>query len=81
MMIVIVGEKNDPNQRGAGAMKILCRIGLHWKMKILHCLFMDSVTHREVFEAVCPCGLHWMIEDVFGLPLFKVAKGQGGEGR
>lgn len=50
----------------------LCKIGLHWKMKIKHCLFIDRVSNEEVFEAVCPCGRCWMITNIFGLPIFKV---------
>lgn len=53
---------------------LLCKIGLHWKMKIRHYLFTDKVSRKEVFEAVCPCGRIWMIEDIFGLPIFKVEK-------
>jgi len=53
-------------------MKLLCKLGLHWKMKILHSLFIDRVSGETVFEAECPCGRHWMIDDVFGFPFFKV---------
>ena len=50
----------------------LCRLGLHWRMKILYCLFVDLVSGKEVFEAVCPCKKHWMIDVSHGFPIFKV---------
>ena len=41
-------------------------------MKKLHSLFVDIVSGKTVFEAVCPCGKHWMTDSVFGFPGFKV---------
>lgn len=60
-------------------MKLFCKLGLHWRMKVGHCLFIDSVSSKEVFSAICPCGIEWMIEDIFGFPLFKVRRGTIGE--
>ena len=46
--------------------KIFCRIGLHRPLKISHCQFIDTVTHKEVFEAYCPCGKRWLTDNIFG---------------
>ncbi len=53
-------------------MKLFCQLGLHWRMKLIQSLFIDVVSGQTVFEAVCPCGKHWMIDSVFGFPFFKV---------
>lgn len=49
-----------------------CKVGLHWRMKINHCLFIDVVSGKEVFSATCPCGIEWMTDAPMGFPFFKV---------
>jgi len=51
---------------------LLCKLGLHWKMKIVESLFTDIVSGHTVFDAVCPCGKHWMVDEIHGFPFFKV---------
>jgi len=51
---------------------LLCRIGLHWRMRIVQSLFVDIVSGKTVFEAVCPCEKHWMMDSIMGFPFFKV---------
>lgn len=51
---------------------IFCKTGLHWRMNIVQSLFVDVVTGKTVFEAVCPCGKHWMTDSIAGFPFFKV---------
>lgn len=54
-------------------MKLLfCKLGLHWRMKIIERLFIDVVSGKEVFKAVCPCGIEWMTDAPMGFPFFKV---------
>ena len=53
-------------------MKLFCKLGLHWRMKVLDCMFIDVVSWRSVYEAVCPCGRKWMVDSRHGFPLFKV---------
>ena len=55
-------------------MKLFCKIGLHWKMRILETLFIDQVNGLEVYKAECPCGRIWMMQSVFGFPFFKVER-------
>jgi hypothetical protein len=51
---------------------LFCKIGLHWKMKIVESLFTSVNSGRTVFDAVCPCGKHWMTDEIHGYPFFKV---------
>lgn len=37
-------------------------------------LFIDMITGRTVYDAVCPCGRKWMIDVRHGFPLFKVER-------
>ena len=41
-------------------------------MEIVESLFTDVVSGHTVFDAVCPCGKHWMIDSWYGFPTFKV---------
>ncbi len=54
-------------------MKLLfCKLGLHWRVKIIQPLFVDIESGGMVYEVVCPCGKHWMTEYGKGYPFFKV---------
>jgi hypothetical protein len=53
-------------------MSLLCRWGLHWRMKIVEAIFTDIVSGKLVYEATCPCGRSWMIDSTHGFPAFKV---------
>lgn len=55
-------------------MKLFCKLGLHWRMKVGECLFLDVVSWKKVYGAVCPCGKHWMVDSTHGFPTFKVAR-------
>lgn len=45
---------------------ILCKLGIHRPLNIKHCQFIDTVTHKEVFEAYCPCGKRFLTDSVWG---------------
>jgi len=45
---------------------LLCIAGIHRPLKIKDCAFIDQVTHKEVFNAICPCGKKWLTDSVFG---------------
>jgi hypothetical protein len=51
---------------------IFCRLGWHWRMKIVDPLFVDIVSGSMVYSAVCPCGRKWMVDVTHGFPMFKV---------
>jgi len=54
-------------------MKLLfCKVGLHWRMKIVESLFVDVVSGKTVYKAICPCNEYWMIDTLLGFPFFKV---------
>jgi hypothetical protein len=55
-------------------MKLLCKIGLHWPLKIKSCSFIDKVSGKEVFNAECSCGKQWLTDGIFGLFGFRVKK-------
>ena len=55
-------------------MKILCWLGLHWRITVDRTLFVDRVSGNEVYEGTCSCGRKWMHDSVFGFPTFKVEK-------
>jgi len=41
-------------------------------MKIVEGIFIDVVSGKMVYEAVCPCGRSWMVDSIHGFPTFKV---------
>lgn len=53
-------------------MRILCKLGLHWKMRHVSTLFVDCVNRQPVFLGECSCGKRWMHQSINGLPWFKV---------
>ncbi len=55
----------------------LCDIGIHRPLAIKDCAFIDQVSHKEVFHAVCPCGKKWLTDSVFGWFGFKMEKEEG----
>lgn len=53
-------------------MKLLCKLGLHWRIKLIDCAFIDQVDHQEVFKGRCSCGKIWLYNGIEGFPFFKV---------
>lgn len=41
---------------------MLCKLGVHRPLKIGMTLFVDKVSHKDVREAFCPCGIRWMVD-------------------
>jgi len=37
-------------------MKLLCKIGIHRPLKNHHHNFIDRVSGKTVYDAICPCG-------------------------
>jgi len=55
-------------------MPLLCRLGLHWRMRIVDSMFIDIVSGKMVYEAICPCKRRWMVDVTHGFPTFKVER-------
>jgi hypothetical protein len=55
---------------------LLCRVGIHRPLTIKDCAFIDQVSHKEVFNAICHCGKRWMVDSPFGWFGFKIEKGK-----
>lgn len=55
-------------------MPLLCRLGLHWRMRIGECLFIDVVSGKPVYQAFCRCNREWMVDSTHGFPWFKVER-------
>lgn len=53
---------------------LFCRLGLHWRMKIIESLFVDIVSGNMVYLAKCPCNRQWMVDVTHGFPTFKVER-------
>jgi hypothetical protein len=58
-------------------MNLFCKLGLHWRMKIDNCLFIDAICWRQVYAATCPCKRKWMVDSKHGFPFFKVEMNNG----
>jgi hypothetical protein len=41
-------------------------------MEIIERLFVDVVSGKQVYDAICPCGKRWMIDSWYGFPFFKM---------
>jgi hypothetical protein len=52
--------------------RILCMIGIHRPLSRHWCKFIDCVSGKEVFDAVYPCGKHWLVDSVLGFFGFKI---------
>jgi hypothetical protein len=56
-------------------MNWLCKIGIHRPLSDHHHDFIDQVSGKTVFNAVCSCGKKWMVDSLFGWFGFKVEIG------
>jgi hypothetical protein len=52
----------------------LCKYGIHRPLNGHRHNFVDSVSGKTVFTAVCPCGKKWMTDSLFKWFGFKVEK-------
>ena len=43
-------------------------------MRIVDSMFIDIVSGKMVYEAICPCKRRWMVDVTHGFPTFKVER-------
>lgn len=51
---------------------ITCRLGFHWFMVGHEPDFVDVVSGKIVYLAMCPCGRIWFVDTISRFPTFKV---------
>lgn len=49
------------------------KIHIHWLKDHSHS-FIDKVSNKTVYTAQCRCGMIFMVDTLFPIPLFKVTK-------